>query len=389
MRDNRKYFPVNWIDGMKINKSHFVDQDNAWTDALQQTASLHLSPVQYGILPPSVNGDDTFNVKISFDNQNTLRVSVLACKAVTPGGVSINLPSPVMVLPSDSGNILTATFPFSSANNEAITWIFLFVHPFEKQTAGSPDLIENPPRFPIVLPTYTIQLVTESEYREYAQHPYAIPVGKIFVNGNDIKVDEEYIPPCISLNANNDLISLHSELDKYLADLELYCSQIVQKIFKKDQRNEISELVMFLCDRVILHLSQAITNMRFSVLYEPPVMMFAGISALARVMKNTIDMRIGSGKDELMSYLAEWCDLNPGELEGMLENLANSGFIQNDVNRNIQKIVVFVKVTLRLFQTLSELEFIGKRKKGSVTFVNEESVNRNVSPAKEKRRFLG
>ena len=389
MRDNRKYFPINWIDGMKINKSHFVEQDNAWTDALQQTASLHLSPVKYGILPPSVNGDDTLNVKISFDNQNTLRVSILSCKAITSGGVSINLPSPVTVLPSDSGNILTATFPLSSANNEAITWIFLFVHPFEKQPAGSPDIIENPPRFPIVLPTYTIQLITESEYRQYAQHPYAIPVGKVFVNGNDIKVDEEYIPPCISLNANNDLISLHSELDKYLADLELYCSQIVQKIFKKDQKNEISELVMFLCDRVILHLSQAITNMRFSVLYEPPVSMFAGISALARVMKNTIDMRIGSGKDELMNYLAEWCELNQGELEGMLESLANIGFIQNDVNRNIKKIVAFVKVTLRLFQTLSELEFIGKRKKGPVTFVNEESNNRNVSPAKEKRRFLG
>ena len=389
MRDNRKYFPVNWIDGMKINKSHFIDQDNAWTDALQQVASLHLSPLQYGILPSSVDGGDTFNVKISFDNQNALRVSVLSCNAVTPGGVSINLPSPVNVLAGDSGNILTATFPFSPAGSEAISWIFLFVHPFEKQTAGSPDLIENPPRFPIVLPTYTIQLVTESEYRQYAPHPYAIPIGKVFINGNDVKVDEEYIPPCISLNANDDLVSLHSELDKYFADLEVYCIKIVQKIFKKDQKNEISELVMFLCDRVILHLSQAITNMRFKVLYEPPVVMFAGISALARVMKNTIDMRIGSGKDELMNYLAEWCELNQGELEGMLEKLSNSGFNHNDVNRNIQKIVVFVKVTRRLFQTLSDLEFIGKRKKGPVTFVNEETVDRNVTQAKPKRSFLG
>ena len=389
MRDNRKYFPVNWIDGMKINKSHFIEQDNAWTDALNQVASLHLSPLHYGVLPSSIDGGDTFNVKVSFDNQHTLRISVLSCKAVTPGGISINLPSPATVLSADSGNILTATFPFTSATSEAISWIFLFVHPFEKQTSGSPDLTENPPRFPIVLPTYTLQLVTESEYRQYAQHPYAIPIGKVFVNGNDVKVDEEYIPPCISLNANEDLVSLHSELDKYLADLELYCMQIVQKIFKKDQKNEISELVMFLCDRVILHISQSITTMRFTVLYAPPVVMFSEISALARVMKNAIDMRIGSGKDELMNYLAEWCELNQGELEGMLENLANSGFIHNDVNRNIQKIVVFVKVTRRLFQTLSELEFIGKRKKGSVTFVNEEVIDRNVTQAKPKRSFLG
>ncbi|MEO6328781.1 MAG: hypothetical protein ABIO55_07610 [Ginsengibacter sp.] len=389
MRDNRKYFPVNWIDGMKINKNHFIDQDNACTDALQQMSSLNLSPIRYGVLPPSLAGEETFNVKMSFDNQNSLRVSILSCKAITPGGVSIDLSSLSTVVSADSGNILTATFPFSSANSEATSWVFLFVHPFEKQTAGSPDVAENPPRFPTVLPTYSIRLVSESEYRQFAHHPYAIPVGKIYVNGNDIKIEDEYIPPCLSLNANDDLISLHGEIDKFLADLELYCSQIVQKIFKKNQQNEISELVMFLCDRVMLFLSQAITAMRFNVLYEPPVMLFANISTLARVIKNTIDMRIGSGKDVLMNYLMEWCELKQGELESMLGNLANIGFIHNDVNKNIQKVVVFVKVTNRLFQTLSKLEFIGKRKEGgAVTFVKEESINREVSQPKPKRRFL-
>ena len=140
----------------------------------------------------------------------------------------------------------------------------------------------------------------------------------------------------------------------------------------------------------MLYLSQVITTMRFTVLYEPPVVMFASISTLARVMKNAIDMRSGSGKDVLMNYLTEWCELKQGELEGMLSNLANIGFMHNDVNKNIQKVVVFVKVTFRLFQTLSKLEFIGKRKEGgAVSFVKEESSDRNVVQAKTKRRFLG
>lgn len=391
MRDKRKYFPVNWIDGMKINKSHFIDQDNSWTDALQQAASAGLSHLRYGVLPPSASGEDVFNVKISLDNQNSIRVSILSCKAVTPGGAIIDLPSLSTVVSSASGNILTETFPVSSAAGEATLWVFLFIHPFEKQAAGDTDPAENPPRFPIVLPTYTIQVVSDSSYRQLAHHPYAIPVGKVSINGNDAKVEDEYIPPCVSVNANDDLVSLHAELDKYLADLELYCSQIVQKIFRKNQGNEISELVMFLCDRVMLYLTQAITAMRFTVLYEPPVVMFAAISGLARVMKNTIDMRIGSGKDVLMNYFTEWCELTQGELEGMLANLANAGYTHNDINRNIQKIVVFVKVTLRLFQTLSKLEFIGKRKEGGVvTFVKEETVDGGeVSAPKPRRRFLG
>src|SRR3954462_3708482 len=93
MREHRKHFPVNWIDGMKINKNHFIDQDNAWTDGFQEASSLSINPLRYGVLPASTAGEDTFNVKISLDNQNALRVSVLSCQAVTLGGIYIAIPS--------------------------------------------------------------------------------------------------------------------------------------------------------------------------------------------------------------------------------------------------------------------------------------------------------
>src|SRR5687768_3832331 len=106
MRENQKHFPVNWVDGMKINKNHFIEQDNAWSDALQEMASLHLSPLRYGILPSSAAGEDTFSVKISHDNQDSVRVSVHSCHAITPGGVRISLPSASPVGEAATGNIL-------------------------------------------------------------------------------------------------------------------------------------------------------------------------------------------------------------------------------------------------------------------------------------------
>lgn len=388
MRDRQKYFPVNWIDGMKINKNHFIEQDNAWMNALQGIAALNLSPIRFGILPASAAGEETFNVKISFDNQNTLRVSVLSCQAITSGGVPIALPAFSTVGQTDTGNILTTSFPFTTSGAESVWWIFLLTHPYEKQAAGSPDTAENPPRFPSVLPTYSLQLVSESEYRQYAYHPYGMAIGKVLVNNNEVRIEQDYIPPCLTINANPDLVSLHGELDKYLADMELYCSLIVQKIFKKNQQNEISEMVMFLCDRVMLYLGQAITTMRWNMLYEPPATLFQAISALSRIMKNSIDLRIGTGKEELMNYLSEWCELKQGELESMLSNLANTSFNHNDTNNNIQKIVSFVKVTSRLFETLSKLEFIGKRKESGI-FVKEEAMHQSGSQERARRRFLG
>lgn len=390
MRDNIRHFSVNWIDGMKINKNHFISQDDACKDALNDIAALHLSPIRYGVLPPSASGEDSFNIKITLDNQNTLRVAVLSCNAVTPGGARII--SPAMSV-SDLGNtdstdgVPAASFQFSPSDGETIWWIVIITDPFKKQPAGSPDLADTPPRYPYVLPVYTVQVVSESQYRDYALHPYALIVGKVNINGNQVRVEQDYIPPCFSVSAHPDLVSLHSEIDVFFGSLETRCSQIVQKIFRKNQQNEISELVMFLCDRTMLYLGQAITNLRWTTIHESPAYLFATVASLARVMKNSIDLRIGSGKEEMMNYLSEWCELKQGELESMLSNLANVRYDNNDINKNIDKVVTFVKVTSKLFETLTKLEFIGEKKKSGI-FVKEEQIN-NADQSKSRRRFFG
>ncbi|MBC7829327.1 MAG: type VI secretion system baseplate subunit TssK [Chitinophagaceae bacterium] len=385
MYDQLKYFPVNWIDGMKINKDHFIAQDNAMNNMQQMSAAVNLSPIRYGVLP----GAEETNIRVvlSADNQNTLSVAVLHCKAITPGGVIIHIPG----LGDNNNNApVAATFPFSVSGTKSIYHVVLIVHPFERQPAGNPDLEENPPRYPFTTPEYKIEIADESRYRQFARHPYALTIGRVMVDANSVRIDEEYIPACISLNAHPDLVQLHAELDQFLAGLELRCSQIVQKIFKKSQQNDLSELALFLCDRIMIYLSQSLTSMRRTVAYEPPIALFATISGLARSMKNTIDLRIGSGKDELMNYLSEWCELNQGELESMLTGVANLPYNHNNINDSIGPVIRFAKVTSKLFETLSNLEFIGKRKEAGI-FVKEEHKHQSYEtpPNKTKRRFFG
>lgn len=388
MRDRLKHYFVNWVDGMKINKTHFIDQGNAVKDALYDVASLQLNPQRYGVLPPSAAGETTFSVKVSLDNQNTLRVVVEACQAITPGGVRISLPAFLSPVATEADCMPATILPFSAASTEIDWWIVLIVHPFETQAAGAPDLSENPPRFPNLLPTYSVEVVSYSQYKQYSYYPYALTIGKIFVYNNEISLVDFYIPPCYSINAHSELISLLGEFDMFLASLERNCTQIVQKIFKKSQQNEISDLVMFLCDRVMLFLGQAITSARWTLLYESPAALFFTMASLARVLKNTIDLRIGSGKEELMNYLSEWCELKQGELESMLSSIAGMTYDHNDVNKNISEVAVFVKVVSRLFNTLSKLEFIGKRKSGGFV-VKEEQLVGDLPANSSKPRFLG
>jgi len=387
MRDQRKHLPVNWIDGMKINKAHFIAQDNAWQDALHDAANLSVSPLRYGILPPSVAGEDSFDLTISSDNQQMLRVHIRSCQAITAGGARIMLPA----LPGDSTGtgLPPASYPLSTASGEQVHWVVIVVNPFERQPAGSPDLAETPPRLPGVVPAYTVQVVSDSQYRQYASHPYALTIGKVVMNGSDIRVDENYIPPCYSVSAHPDLVTLHGELDGFLGSLEQRCSQIVQKIYRKSQQNDLSDLVLFLCDRVMLFLGTSITAMRWMVPHESPAALFEPIVSLARVMKNTIDLRTGTGKDEMMNYFSEWSELKQGEFLAMLSGLSAFSFDNNDLDRNIQKIVQFVRITGKLFETLSNLEFIGKRKDTGI-FVKEEIADPHQPDAqKQRRRFFG
>jgi len=390
MRDRVKNLPVNWIDGMKINKSHFIAQDDAWRDALNDVSSLTVSHIKFGIISPSAGGEENFNVKISVDNQNILRATVLACQAVTAGGMRINLPSTGSLenISADADALPSTTFQLSGTGTETTWWVVLIIHPFQKKPVGSPDLSENPPRYPYLLPTYSVDVVSESQYSQFAYSPYALTIGKVFYAGNNMRVDTNYIPPCYSTNAFEDLRTLHTEIDSFLATLEIRCVQIVQKIYKRNQQNEMSELVQFLCDRLVIFLSETITQIRWLTLHDSPAFLFTSVISLARLMKNVIDLRIGSGKEEMMNYLSEWCELNQGEFENMLTGLANIRYNHNDINSNIQKIIQFVKITSTLFETLSKLEFIGKKKDSGI-FVKEEPNRFTDQQNKGRRRFFG
>ncbi|WP_346237420.1 hypothetical protein ABDK00_018475 [Niabella insulamsoli] len=384
MKNAVKHYPVNWTEGMKLNKDIFIAQDNAVWAQVSRLQAAALSPVRYGLLPGY-----EFDVRIAADNQQTVRVSIISCTALTIGGVLIDIQGEEE---KEKDGYPSVTKGIAAASDQTVYWAVLLIQPFEREPFGEVDPNESPARLPFVKSSHRVELIENSQLSQYEQHPYALIIGKIAVAGHQAVVDEHYLPPCFSVSASQDLMGLHAELDSFLAGLEQNCSLIVQKIYKKSQNNELSELARFLCDRVILFLSQAITDYRWLNLHDSPVVMISRIVALARTIKNTIDLRTGSGREELMNYLCEWCDLNQGGLDSMLSNMAQLRYNHNDINQSVDAIIVFAKTIGKLFSTLGGLEFIGKRKESGL-FVKEEAspglrVNEEQAP-KPRRRFFG
>ncbi len=96
---------------------------------------------------------------------------------------------------------------------------------------------------------------------------------------------------------------------------------------------------------------------------QPPVWLVSKSSAMARLIKNILDTYLGSGKEELVNYFTEWCNISQGELEGAITGLANHQYDHMDINASVDKITVFTRLMSQLFNQLSRLEYIGKRKR--------------------------
>lgn len=380
------YLPVNWMDGMKINKSHFITQQNAMVYQLAQNTSCLLNELNYGMLPVGPNGTD-LKIFISTDNQKKLQVRIQQCRAITLGGYYIefkedtashgnNLMTPVVSMPATLRELKSKGTEF---------YIVLTIDPYKRLPFGSIESPETPPRIPYTVPTISVDLVPVADVAKNVLGPFALPVGKMTIVDQRVSLEDNYIPPCTSLSSHPDLLEIQAGLEQFYGKMELYALQIIQKIFQKKQANEMAVIVQKICENISLFTASQLAELKSVGIVQPPVYMISKVASLARVIKNTLDFYLGTGKEELVNYFTEWCNISQGELEGAITNLASYQYDHLDINDSVGKVSEFTKLISKLFQQLAKLEYIGKRREAGI-FVNENVVNQGQESSTPRRR---
>ncbi len=385
MQDNH-YLHVNWIDGMKINKSHFIAQDNAQTYQLAQNSSCLLNELTYGLLPVGTGGVG-LKLFLSTDNQKKLQVRVQQCRAISAGGYYIEFSEDTAL---HGSNLLTpaVSVPVSLRelkNKSNQFFIVLTVNPYKRVPYGAAEGNELPPRIPYTLPLLSVDLVPAEQVTKNVLGPMQIPLGKIVVEDQRVMLEEDYIPPCTSVSSHPELLEIQAGLEQFYSKMELYSLQIVQKIFQKKQSNDMAVIVQKICENISYFTASQLAELKAVGIIQPPVYMISKVSSLARIIKNTLDFYLGSGKEELVNYITEWGNMSQGELEGAIVNLSSQQYDHLDINNSIENVSRFTKIISRLFYQLSRLEYIGKRKEAGI-FVKEEVVKQSQDSSGQKRR---
>jgi hypothetical protein len=388
MQDNH-YLHVNWVDGMKINKSHFIAQDNAQQYQLAQNTSCLLNELNYGLLPV-LQGGMGLKLFLSTDNQKRLQVRVQQCRAITAGGYYVEFNEDTAL---HGNNLQTAAVSVPVTLKElksksADFYIVLTVNPYSRVPYGDASGTELPPRIPYTLPLLSVDLIPVDQVTKNVIGPMQLPLGKITVEDQRVMLEEDYIPPCTSVSSHPELLEIQAGLEQFYSKMELYSLQIIQKILQKKQSNDMAVIVQKICENISFFTASQLAALKATGVIQPPVYMVSHASSLARIIKNTLDFYLGSGKEELVNYMAEWCSINQGELETAIVNLSGYQYDHLDINSAIEHVSQFTKVVSRLFYQLSRLEYIGKKKDAGI-FVKEEVVNRaQEAPVQKRRSFL-
>lgn len=357
--------------------------EDAVVDMVRHSDQKDITPTNYGLLPNYSDQGSSIDISISVDGQSTIEVVLNVCKAITLGGYQIDLSTETQSLMEQSGHLLKREYTINK--DETAWYVVLSINPYERVPVGNSDPDEEPPRHPHVFSEYKLDIVPQSETSSQEFGLFQITVGKVLLEEGKPVVDADFIPPCRSIQSHADLKFTYTEVGAFLNQMEAYSLHIIQKILQKKQTNELAGMSKHLAEQVMYHLNGTISEFRFKDKYEPPVMMISKIVNLARVIKSSLDVFAGTGKEDFLNYLTDWCDLNQGAFENVLIEMIEMKYVHSDINAALVKVSAFTKLMLSLFKKLNELDYIGKKADPGI-FVKEEVVEN--TEVKSRRSFL-
>lgn len=373
------HLPVNWVDGMNINKKHFIAQENSFVQNSMGLANLFVSPLSFGL----VNSERDF-LWMDIDNDIQLLVNFKPVDIILPSGFQYKFTEG-----KDSKREFKCDLP--KIESDAVYYVVLSVDPFSRRPFGMADATESPVRKPFVTSELKISITEEDELSELLLGLNHLVIGRIVREDQVWSIDSDYIVASTFISSNPALFDVYKQVEIYLSSIEKYSGAIINKIRLKKQDNPLAKALNEICCKLLDFLSITLSKYRISTQYGIPVEMVLLVMDLARIVKNSLDSWQDCGKDDFMTYISDWCNVNEGEFEDSLNQVIKHRYDHNKIDFSVDRIVKLLSLLEQMLQTLSGLDYIGKKIETDL-FVKEETLMEEEiegsTTAKKKRPFF-
>lgn len=370
----QKYMAVNWADGMKINKEHFIDTENFFSDQIRDAASLFINNYNFGVLPPLAgSGAQLSDYSVRQSNTQQLNIVVSDYNAVTPGGVRIHIAGEPLESILKLSQLVDAEEGLKSETTEYFS-VVLVVNTQGRVAQGNPDPEEIPIRQPYTQPKYELQVISENSLNFNQLGAYHLVIGRIRKNGNDISRDERFIPPAVSIVSNEQLKQHYKNIVEHLADIQNLSQLIVQKVNAKNQKSPVAQNVKSLCAAILNYCAQHYFFIRNQVPQLSPVALIDAMAQLSLQVLTYVRVLPESEKEELLNYFFEWSDITPVLFTDKLSQVIDINYNHHNNGEYFAAIQEMMNNLIVILQRLNTLEYIGVKRENIV--VKEEVFTR-------------
>ena len=382
MLPNIKYKLTNWVDGMKIQKEHFVNSENAMMDAVRDTTALNLTNFNFGLVYPAAGDKKSLEITILRSQSDNFKISVSLCRAITSGGSRIEIMPQYdeEIVCEDKIESLATT---GKGKNTYTSYLAVItVDYFNRIPTGDPSSEEKPPRNPYSKPRYELHLVAEEDVDTADFSAFHFPVAKFKFKAKELTLDDSYIPPCAVIRGHPAMVQLYKNIGDSLNKVQEYSTEIVRKVIAKSQTIALAQNIKKLSESNARHISSVFFKLRMILTQCPPIFLAETVVQLANEIKLTLDFMPEKEKEEVLNYFKEWNQLSPAAFGELLGEVIDLDYDHNNIYASFVPVVNLLTRLTELFEKLNQLDLIGKRQQKDI-FVRELDVN-DGKPAKKK-----
>lgn len=359
------HLPINWTDGVKLTKDHFINNYFNFITIVSDYNKVSLNNFNYGCIEPA--GEKSIDIDIKIEG-GQLVAYLKKCHVIAKNGHLIYFDQSIYgtKLPEVSMDANDL-----DRNSFEHYYVIVSINPYELIPVGIPDPEMIPLHHPHVLPEIKLHIINQKDANDNFLEGYFLIAKKIaFQNGTFIE-DDKYIAPVVKTKNNEILNQFITRVNNELYLLNDFSIKIHKKNAHNSANNKLVTNTFSLCSKIIDYYTQQSFYLKSIATEEPPVYMFDRIIVLANQLLSALILMDDKEKEMLLQYYYEWIDVKPSELLSALFEAKSAVYDHNNITQTLEKLNQFLGVLKRLWQKLSELEYIGLRKENIV--ISEET----------------
>lgn len=365
---------INWINGMKLSKAHFLDLQTAVWESLSQARSLGLNNHSFGI----INGlkDDSFNIEVRVQQPNIIEIDIISFLGVTANG---NL---IAIDKSDQIKNVFQLDQLELKDDNTKYYAIITSNILNPVPYGTPDSEEIPVRLPFLKPHYAIDLISENQLTNSNKPAHALPIASFLIQRGRIKRIDEYTPPCITIKDSEETTSFADSFVDFLLKLEDCCVETIAKARNKERVTNLYKNAVYVCERLLPQIETTLLNIKLSKESLSLISLLESSCILSRNIHNSLQIIDPKEREEFIQYIAEQTSLSPGEYVQVLNRIFQAQYDHWNMSDTFTLLSGFCKINLQLFTKIKESEYVGKKKDAGI--IIDERVSRDEEPVKKK-----